>query len=527
MSGPPAIASGESTPALPPTPAESAFELARRFDLPMAPLDATIPKDVLDEIPAIVARHHKVLPLGYSNEHLRVAMSEPTNSDTIQLLQFLTGRSLSIEVATETALVRKIEASYEFLAGDTDFAALEASFDLPDRTGNLQQQETLFITKPVVRLVRNILLEAIRRNASDIHIRPGEKDVELLFRIDGDLVPVHRFPRKLLPAIVGRIKILGLMDITEHRLPQDGQLRIGMDLKAIDVRISILPSIEGESVVMRLLMARVGMKGVDAIGLSPVDAQHLKDALDRSHGMFLVTGPTSSGKSTTLYAALNAVMSQDVNIITVENPVEFHIPGITQIPINDDIGMTFAKALRNILRHDPDVIMVGEIRDEETARITVESAQTGHLVLSTLHTNSAASTISRLIEMGIEGYLLRATLLGVLAQRLVKRNCPDCLVPEEVDPHVRELLGVGATEEFFRGAGCGACADTGIRGRRMTYEYMVATPALRKLIVTGVDEAVLQEQALRDGMIPLTQHAIGLARARDIPLQEAYLTRLE
>ena len=521
-----------SAPAPPPMRDQSASELARIFGLPMAPLGSPIPKDVLAEIPRVVARDHMVLPLGYSNKHLRVAMSEPTDSETIQLLQFLTGRSLLIEVASEADLVRKIEASYEFLSGDEDFAALEAaaieaSFEQRDKIRNAQESETLFNAKPVVRLVSNILLEALHRHASDIHIRPGEKDVELIFRIDGDLIPVHRFPRKLLPGVVGRIKVLSLMDITEHRLPQDGQLRIGMDQKAIDVRISILPSIEGESVVMRLLSARVGMQGVDAIGLSPFDTQHLKDALDRSHGMLLVTGPTSSGKSTTLYAAINAVMHQNVNIITVENPVEFHIPGITQIPINDEIGMTFAKALRNILRHDPDVIMVGEIRDKETARITVESAQTGHLVLSTLHTNSATSTISRLIEMGIESYLLRATLLGVLAQRLVKRNCPHCLVPEVVDPHVRELLGVGTNEEFFCGAGCDECGDTGILGRRMTYEYMVATPALRKLIVTGVDEATLQEQALRDGMIPLTQHAISLARAREIPLQEAYMTRLE
>jgi type IV pilus assembly protein PilB len=512
---------------LPPVRARTVADLALEFGLPVADLEATIPQSALDEIPGVIARQHCVLPLGFRNKQLRVAMAEPTNSETLQLLSFLVGRSLLIEVASRDALLSKIEASYDFLDENDDFGKLEASAEQPTNATARRELEKLSAATPVVRLLNSIILEAIRHNASDIHIRPGEKDVELVFRIDGDLVPVRRFTRALLPAMVGRIKILGVMDITEHRLPQDGQMRIHTADRTIDVRISIVPSIEGESVVMRLLLARVGKNDINEIGLSPTDTQRLKDSLDRSHGMILVTGPTGSGKSTTLYAALNAVMRQNVNIITVENPVEFHIPGITQIPINTEIGMTFAKALRNILRHDPDVIMIGEIRDEETARIAVESAQTGHLVLSTLHTNSATAAVARMVEMGVESYLLKATLLGVLAQRLVKRNCPDCRVEEVIELHVRELLGVAADETFFRGAGCKHCASTGVQGRRMTYEYLVATPALRQLIVPGVDETVLQKQALLDGMIPLTRHAIGLARSGEISLMEAYKTRLE
>lgn len=506
-----------------------AAQLAQRLGLPVADLAAvTLTRAVLDEVPASLAREHRVLPLGYAGERLRVAMSVPTDTETMQLLQFLTGRSLLVEVAPETELLRLIDQSYEFLDEDQDFAQLEASSESTNRaSADRRELESLSAAKPVVRLVNNIILEAVRRNASDIHIRPGEKDVELIFRIDGDLVPVRRFARSLLPALVGRIKILGGMDITEHRLPQDGQARIRERDRATDLRLSVLPSIEGASVVIRLLKATVGLKDVGDIGLSPPDTVRFKDALDRSNGMILVTGPTGSGKSTTLYAALNAVIQQNVNIITVENPVEFHIPGITQIPINAEVGMTFAAALRNILRHDPDVIMVGEIRDSETAKIAVESALTGHLLLSTLHTNSAVSTIARMIEMGVESYLLRATLLGVLAQRLVKRNCPDCRVPDDVSAHIRELLGVGQTEVFTRGKGCGSCGGTGVRGRCMTYEYLVATPAVRQLIAPGVDDTVLQEQAIRDGMVPLTQHAIGLARAGTIPLDEAYKTRLE
>ncbi len=526
MNPPPVVA--QPLPAQPDPPsseARTATALARRFDLHLAALDAEIPRAILDEVPARIARDHRVLPLGYHGEQLRVAMSEPTNIETAQLLQFLTGRSLQIEVAAEDALLRKIDASYEFIAESEDFAALEAA--MPEAAGARHELEALSSARPVVRLVDGILLEAIRRHASDVHIRPGEKDVELIFRIDGELTPIRRFSRTLLPAIVGRIKILGVMDITEHRLPQDGQMHVREHSRTIDIRISIMPSVEGPSVVLRLLLARIGLNNVTEIGLSPTDTQHLVDALDRSNGMILATGPTGSGKSTTLYAALHAVMRSNLNIITVEDPVEFRIPGITQIPINAEVGMTFAKALRNILRHDPDVIMVGEIRDEETARIAVESAQTGHLLLSTLHTNSAVSTIARLIEMGIPSYLLRATLLGVVAQRLVRRNCPYCRVVEAVDPHVRVLLGVGPDEVFQHGTGCARCSGTGVAGRLMTYEYLVATPALRSLITTGVDESALQAQALRDGMTALTEHATGLARAHEISLHEAYMTRLE
>ena len=432
-----------------------------------------------------------------------------------------------MEVAAEDALLRKIDSNYEFLDKDQDFATLEASARSTNKADPRQKLELLSAARPVVRLVNNIVLEAIRRNASDIHIRPGEKDVELIFRIDGDLVPIRRFARALLPAIVGRIKILGTMDITEHRIPQDGQTRIRQRDNATDLRISVIPSIEGESIVMRLLKATVGVQDVAEIGLSKFDTQRFKDDLDRNNGIILVTGPTGSGKSTTLYAALNAIIVQNVNIITVENPVEFHIPGITQIAINADVGMTFPAALRNRLRHDPDVIMVGEIRDRETAKIAVESALTGHLVLTTLHSNSAAATIPRLIEMGVESYLLRATLIGVLAQRLVKRICTICCEPEDSSAHIRQLLGISESEIFYQGKGCEKCNGTGIQGRRMTYEYLVATPVLRQIITTGADQNLLQAQAIIDGMVPLTQHAIGLARTKQISLQEAYKTRLE
>ena len=520
--------SGDPEPhPVPAKPLQDHEALALRLGLPLADLvHRECARAVLDEIPATVARRQRVLPLGLVDGHLRVAMSTPTDTGSLQLLQFLTGRSLQVEVAEEVELSRAIDESYEFLDEDHDFEALEASSHKPADGLESQELQSLSAAKPVVRLVNNILLEAVRRNASDVHIRPGDRDVELLFRIDGDLVAIRRFPHGLLRAIVGRIKVIGQMDLTEHRLPQDGQARLRDH--ATDLRISVIPSIEGESVVIRLLRATVGMKDLADLGLTVDDTQRLRDALDHQHGMLLVTGPTGSGKSTTLYAALKSVIQRNVNIITLENPVEFHIQGIVQIPINPEVGMTFATALRNVLRHDPDVVMVGEIRDRETARIAVESALTGHLLLSTLHTNSAVSTITRLIEMGVESYLVRATLIGVLAQRLVKRICPDCrTIDEEPHSHVRELLGVGDAEIFYRGKGCAACGGSGIRGRCITYEYLETNQALRNLIQTAVDETELQRQAVADGMTPLTAHALSLARQGTITLPEAYRTRME
>lgn len=510
-----------------PSPSQDYLALAARLGLPLADLvNRDCDRTLLDEIPATIARRHRILPLGLVDGHLRVAMSAPTDTESLQLLQFLTGRSLLVEVANEADLTRAIDESYEFLDEDHDFEALEASAHKPVDGLESQELQSLSAAKPVVRLVNNILLEAVRRNASDVHIRPGERDVELLFRVDGDLVPIRRFPHGLLRAIVGRIKVIGQMDLTEHRLPQDGQAR--MRDRSTDLRISVIPSIEGESVVIRLLRATVGMKDLSDLGLTVGDTRKLRDALDHQHGMLLVTGPTGSGKSTTLYAALKTVIQRNVNIITLENPVEFHIPGIVQIPINSDIGMTFAAALRNVLRHDPDVVMVGEIRDRETARIAVESALTGHLLLSTLHTNSAVSAITRLMEMGVESYLVRATLIGVLAQRLVKRICPDCrVIDEEPHAHVRELLGVDMSEVFYRGKGCPACGGGGVRGRCITYEYLETNQALRNLIQTAVDETALQRQAVADGMTPLTAHALALARQGTITLLEAYRTRME
>ena len=376
-------------------------------------------------------------------------------------------------------------------------------------------------------MVHDLFEAAARKRASDIHIRPGTLAVEILFRVDGLLHVVRRMDQGLLSAVVSRIKVIGGMNIAERRLPQDGRASFAFKDRLIDMRISILPTVDGESVVLRLLDTTQSLRKLDGLGLSAQDTVLLRDLLGRSHGMVLVTGPTGSGKSTTLYAAINHVRSDAINIVTVENPVEYHIGGIMQVQVNEAIGFTFARTLRNILRHDPDVVMVGEIRDVETASIATEAALTGHLLLSTLHTNSAATTITRLLDLGVEAFLLRSTLLGVLAQRLARRNCPHCLVVDQHDAHMADVMGADAGESFFRGRGCAFCEGTGIAGRVAVYELMGVDAGLRRLIEPHADVDAIQRYAIEHGMTTISKHALGLARLGTITLAEAFRVHVD
>jgi type IV pilus assembly protein PilB len=317
------------------------------------------------------------------------------------------------------------------------------------------------------------------------------------------------------------------MNVAEHRLPQDGRTHLKHAGKAVDLRTSILPSVYGESVVMRILDTSAGMKGMDEIGFNERDKEKFTHLINRSSGMILVTGPTGSGKSTTLYAALKEVVKRNVNVITVEDPVEYHMDGVLQVQVKPKIGMNFARVLRQMLRHDPDVIMVGEIRDKETATIAAESALTGHIVLSTLHTNSASLTISRLLEMGIEPYMINSSLAAVLAQRLVRTNCPHCTKAYEPNAEMCKLMGVSPDETFYKGTGCVDCMKTGVQGRRAVYELLQVGPEMKRLIINDPNPVQLEEQARLEGMIPLTDHAVELAREGLISLDEAYRVRLE
>lgn len=382
--------------------------------------------------------------------------------------------------------------------------------------------------QPVVRLVHDLIADAVVRRASDIHLRPGEHATDVLYRIDDELVPVRSLMRALHPAAVSRIKVLGGMNLAEHRTPQDGRTSFTLDDGTrVDLRISILPTVFGESAVVRLLDSRQSLWDLDQLGLTEADRVRVEDVMARSHGMFLTTGPTGCGKSTTLYAMLLELRKQRINILTIEDPVEFHIADIQQMQVNRAAGFTFASAMRNFLRHDPDVIMVGEIRDRETAGIAVESALTGHLLLSTLHTNTAATTVTRLLDLGVEPYLLRASLLAVMSQRLVRLTCPHCREVEDVSAHMRETLGIHAAEVFYRGRGCVQCEGLGVYGRQAVYELLMMTPRLRELVVPGAEADTIHRVAMEEGMTPITQAAVILARSGAIALAEAWRVRAD
>lgn len=499
--------------------------LAERLGLPFVKLsDYQIDDEVLSTVPADFARAHNIIPICVNSSHMQVAMAFPMQQELYQSLSFITGLSIDAAVTTLKDVQWAINHYYGLQNDDFDLATIDSGDTSVDE---LHELERLGLEKPIVRLVSTVIRDAIERQASDIHIRPRANNVELIYRVDGTLNSIRTFSKSLLAAVVSRIKILGGMNIAERRVPQDGRCGVRTNGFVVDLRISIMPTVEGESVVIRLLNSQVGLRPISELGFSHNDENVFKDILHKNHGIFLVTGPTGSGKSTTLYAALAEVQKQNVNILTVEDPVEYHMDGIQQIQINHSTGYTFARALRNILRHDPDVILVGEIRDYETCKIAVESALTGHLVLSTLHTNDAPGAVSRLLEMGIESYLLNGSLLGVLAQRLVKKNCPHCLEIEPVDIMARQSLNIDGDEKFYHGTGCEHCHQTGVDGRVTVYELLSMTENIKKIIAPNVDTTKIYKQAIKQGMVSLTDNALKRARAKEISLAEVYRVRLD
>jgi type IV pilus assembly protein PilB len=482
----------------------------------------------LAALPASFVREHRVLPLIYHGDRLVIATDDPADTDKLSLIRFRSQVSLEAVLANPHDLETAI-ATYYPPMGDVALEA-EAAHQLTQSTTAPPAGtpiEQLAQEKPIVRLVHALLADAVLRRASDIHIRPLEKSGEAHYRIDGALVRVGELHRNLLPGVVARIKVLAEMDLAEHRMPQDGAIRFRAASGQVDMRVSIMPTVFGENVVIRILDPRMGLRRLEDIGFSAADGMRFRQLINRNQGLVLVTGPTGCGKTTTLYAALQTLNTGEFHIITVENPVEYRIDGIVQVQVNPAIHLDFASVLRNILRHDPDIILIGEVRDAETAKIAVESALTGHLVLSTLHTNGAAQTVTRLVEIGVPPYLVNATLAGVLAQRLVRRNCDHCRVVEEVTAEVRECLGVGRNERFWRGSGCPECSGTGTRGRVAVYELLEMDAALRKLVAAGAGYQDIEAQAVAGGMVRLTDQALGLARAGQISLTEVFRARLD
>ncbi|HQQ62644.1 MAG TPA: GspE/PulE family protein [Pseudomonadales bacterium] len=499
---------------------------ARSVGLPYVRLMGfDIDAEVLDMVPVDIARQHTLMPLMLYNNKLVIAMHDPLDHEGITTLGFLSGKMLEEVVASRADIEQAITHFYG--PADEEDALKDLSI-LEIRPEDLTEAEGIRLAeeKPTVRMVHHIILDAVNSRASDIHIRPCEDRGDLLFRIDGNLIKVRSFSKTLMPAVVSRIKILSGMNIAEHRFPQDGQARVEHHHRIIDMRISVIPSIHGESVVIRILDKSMSLRKLSEVGFTEQDQHIFSTLLRKSNGMVLVTGPTGCGKSTTLYAALQDVITTGNNIITVEDPVEYHIDGLMQIQVNHAIGYSFARALRHILRHDPDVIMVGEIRDLETARMAVESSLTGHIVLSTLHTNSAATSVTRLIEMGIEPYLVNTSLLAILAQRLVRKNCQYCITEDEISEDIVGALGISPHEKFYRGKGCEHCHRTGYHGRMSVYELLVVTPELRRMIVPDANAMDLERQAILDGMVPLTQMALQAARDKKTSIEEVFRVRL-
>jgi type IV pilus assembly protein PilB len=506
--------------------------LSKQYGVPAISLkDFDIDEDVLKLVPKAAAEKHQCVPVNRAGSSLIVAMSDPSNIFAIDDLKFLTGYNVEVVVASEQAIKEALERYYsekgpsydELMEGfdDTDVAVVEA-----EDTENVVDLEKSAAEAPTVKLVNLILLDAIKKGASDIHIEPYEKDFRVRFRIDGVMYEVMRPPMKMKNAMISRLKIMSELDISERRLPQDGRIKLKLGKgKEMDFRVSVCPTLFGEKVVLRLLDKSNLQLDMTKLGFEDQQLKDFLEAIDRPYGMVLVTGPTGSGKTTTLYSALSKLNEVSWNISTAEDPVEFNFFGINQVQMHDDIGLNFAAALRSFLRQDPDIIMVGEIRDFETAEIGVKAALTGHLVLSTLHTNDAPGTVSRLLNMGIEPFLVTASLNAIVAQRLCRRLCQDCKKPLEVEEQA--LLDAGfAAEEIgsfqpFGPAGCKACNDRGYKGRVAVYEVMPLWDGLKELIIQGCSTAELKQEAIRLGFRTLRMSALSKVKLGVTSLSEA------
>lgn len=471
----------------------------------------TIEDEVLGLVPAAVLKKYKMIPFEYAADNmnvLRVAMSDPMDMTAMDDIGIITNLQVEPVVATTRSIMLAIDRYY----GQAEVnSALEEY--AKEKEILLEEEEDIYSedvnNSPIVQLVKSMIDQAVRQRASDIHIEPMERQVRIRYRIDGALYEKANYNIRLLPAMVARIKIIGGMDISERRKPQDGRITQVVDRREFDIRVSILPTVYGEKVVMRLTSKNALTREKSQLGLRADELKKFDHILSNPHGILLVTGPTGSGKSTTLYTALSELNKEDVNIITVEDPVEANIDGINQVQVNNKANLTFATALRSILRQDPDIIMIGEIRDQETASIAVQASITGHLVVSTLHTNSAASTITRLADMGIEPYLIADSTIGVIAQRLVRRLCPECKKPKKADPEELEMLMLepDADVTVYEPCGCTKCDGTGFRGRIGVYEIMEVTQPLKNIISKHGTAEEIKEKALEEGMNTLRMAA--------------------
>jgi len=500
--------------------------LSQQFSVPAVDLDhLEVDENIIKLIPIEICRKYQVVPVSKFGATLTVAMADPSNVFALDDLKFLTGYNIEPVVASDMAVVRALDKYYgtdhsvELKKVMDDLVhAEEAAVELLDEDEGLDvaQMEAEAEEAPVIRLVNLILTDAIKRKASDIHIEPYEREFRVRFRMDGVLYEMMNPPLKLKDSILSRVKILARLDIAEKRLPQDGRIKLKMKLqdraKELDFRVSVLPTLYGEKIVLRLLDKDNLMLDMTKLGFEKESLRKFEEAIFKPWGMVLVTGPTGSGKTNTLYSCVGKLNTPEVNIMTAEDPVEFNIPGINQVQMHDSIGLNFAASLRSFLRQDPNIILVGEIRDFETAEIAVKAALTGHLVLSTLHTNDAPSSVTRLINMGIEPFLVATSVNILAAQRLVRRVCSNC--KEEVEIPMQALINIGFSPEeakqvkVQKGKGCEKCNKTGYKGRIGLYEVMEVSDEIRELILSGASALELKQKALEEGMLSLRRSGL-------------------
>lgn len=502
--------------------------LALQLDLPFCEQLTELSEDeLLKLIPIAFAKERRIFPIKRSENHLKLAVADPLDGRALNDLTTLTGCQLDIVVASSEEILRAINRSYEQHADKAQNVAEEIGDSGPGGLpGKLEPADLLDASDegPIIRFVNSMLTQAYKERASDIHIEPFETELVVRYRIDGILYEVLRPPAKAQASISSRVKIMANLNIAEKRLPQDGRFGVRIAGKDVDVRVSTLPTAFGERIVLRLLDKSSNVLTLKEIGMGPELLQQVHGMIRKSHGIFLVTGPTGSGKTTTLYAALSLLNSREKNIITVEDPIEYQLEGVGQIQVNPKIELTFAAGLRSILRQDPDIIMVGEIRDRETAEIAVQSALTGHMVFSTLHTNDAAGALTRLVEMGIEPFLAASSIVGILAQRLVRKLCPHCREAYQPSPELLREAGLSqklpADGMLYRAVGCDQCMDIGYRGRRGIYELLTIDDKVRDLLLQNQDAGAIKRASVAAGMTSLREAGIVKALAGETSIEE-------
>ena len=492
---------------------EMAFALAMQLKIPFIDLrDHTIENDVMDSIPKEVCQKFVCIPVAINNNILDVTMADPLNLNLMKDLQFITGYNIQPAISTQSQIIDRLQKYYhpeKSIADVADeFVEDQSVMELlPEEEQNIEEEDLeLLKDSPFVKMVDLVIRNAIKQGASDIHIEAQENQVRVRNRIDGVLQDSIKLPKWTQPIIISRIKVLAGLNIAERRLPQDGRIKVKAKNMSVDLRVSTLPTYYGEKAVIRILNKEVASLELEQLGFGEKNLEMLENFIRRPQGMVLITGPTGSGKTSTLYGCMQEITSEEVNIITVEDPVEFELAGINQVQINEKVGLTFPFVLRSILRQDPNVIMLGEIRDEETAEIAIQSSMTGHLVLSTLHTNDAPAAITRLLDIGIPPYLIASSVIGVVAQRLVRTICPEC--KEEYLPTRDSLARLNLDQDdlpfkFYRGAGCKNCNNIGFKGRTVLDEIMLMGPKIRELIQSSATGDTLREAAMAMGMTTL------------------------